>query len=202
MPIIHLVQANNRPGGTRKATQGTTMNITLKKVYINERFSEETTCFEATVCIDGKPVFVAKNAGRGGCDDIDPITWDDAGRKLMRESVDAIEAYAKTLPPVTSYGMTLPMNMELIIADMVEKIAQEKAEKALRTRITKELTKLVIYKVGDKFMQAKITPVWPLERLCTHMTAKYPGCIILNKLPFDQAFALLCPRTKSTVDAQ
>ncbi len=43
------------------------MNITLKNVKIHPDMSEETNCFSATICLDGKAVGEVKNDGRGGC---------------------------------------------------------------------------------------------------------------------------------------
>ena len=42
------------------------MKITLVKITHNERLSEETHCFDATVRIDGKPAFGVCNHGHGG----------------------------------------------------------------------------------------------------------------------------------------
>ena len=41
--------------------------ITLKSVKILEHASEETTCYEAVVYVDGKKAGVVSNAGKGGC---------------------------------------------------------------------------------------------------------------------------------------
>lgn len=42
------------------------MKITLTKVSHKEKYSEETHCFDATVCVDGKPSFLVSNRGTGG----------------------------------------------------------------------------------------------------------------------------------------
>src|SRR5215468_2227103 len=57
------------------------MNLSLKNVKVNDRLSEETVCFTATVCVDGKPVGTAANRGTGGCNE---YHWTDreAGRAL------------------------------------------------------------------------------------------------------------------------
>ena len=43
------------------------MKITVKNLKVAEFASEETLCFTATVYIDGKMAFTAKNDGHGGC---------------------------------------------------------------------------------------------------------------------------------------
>ena len=52
------------------------MELTLKSIKINSQLSEETTCFSATIYIDGKKAGLASNRGQGGPNDID---WTDYG---------------------------------------------------------------------------------------------------------------------------
>lgn len=66
------------------------MKITLKNVKFAAFASEETTCFSATIYIDGKTTgTTVGNDGHGGCNH---YHGGDAEKRLM--------AYAKTLPPV------------------------------------------------------------------------------------------------------
>jgi hypothetical protein len=67
------------------------MKIELKNIKYSEFASHETSCYEATIYIDGKKSGIVENDGRGGCDNVVP--W-----QLAQE----IDAYAKTLPPVVS----------------------------------------------------------------------------------------------------
>ena len=48
------------------------MNITLKKIAIYHRLSEETTAYNADVYIDGVKSYAASNDGHGGCDFFHP----------------------------------------------------------------------------------------------------------------------------------
>ena len=43
------------------------MKVTLKNLKVAEFASEETTCFQATVYLDGKRMVGVKNDGHGGC---------------------------------------------------------------------------------------------------------------------------------------
>jgi hypothetical protein len=52
------------------------MELTLRGIRINKQLSEETTCFSATIYIDGKKAGRAANRGQGGPNDID---WTDYG---------------------------------------------------------------------------------------------------------------------------
>ena len=42
------------------------MKITLSKVKIHPDMSEETNCFSATICLEGKAVGTVQNDGQGG----------------------------------------------------------------------------------------------------------------------------------------
>ena len=48
--------------------------ITLSNVQIHPDMSEETECFSATICLDGKEVGSVKNYGQGGSHEYD---WQD-----------------------------------------------------------------------------------------------------------------------------
>lgn len=52
------------------------MELTLKSVSINKQMSEETTCFSATVYINGKRAGVTHNRGCGGPTVVDWSNWD------------------------------------------------------------------------------------------------------------------------------
>lgn len=93
------------------------MNITLKNLKINDRLSDETTCFSATVVLDGKPIGTASNRGCGGCDE---YHWTD------REAGKRLEEYARTLPKVEAYGMTFNPDLGSLIADLIDKQEEEK----------------------------------------------------------------------------
>ena len=94
------------------------MNVTLKNLKINNKLSDETTCYSATVLVDGKPIGTAGNRGCGGDDE---FHWTDreAGRRL--------EEYAKTLPQVEAYGMKFDADLGSLIADLIAKHDEEKA---------------------------------------------------------------------------
>ena len=63
------------------------MKIELKNIKYSEFASHETSCYEATIYIDGKKAGIVENDGRGGCDHVTP--W---------QLANDIDAYAKTLP--------------------------------------------------------------------------------------------------------
>lgn len=78
------------------------MNITLKSLKVNKAMSEETLCFSATICVDGKPVLDTYNHGHGGGDEYRPVRGkykdNDAieeAYRLCREWEAKLTAYAK-----------------------------------------------------------------------------------------------------------
>lgn len=92
------------------------MKVELKAVKINERLSEETTCFSATIMIDGKKAGEASNRGCGGNTDI---------HIPDRELRDRFLAWAKSLPPLPPDPRwpdlgEFPMDAEALIDQLVE----------------------------------------------------------------------------------
>jgi hypothetical protein len=56
--------------------------------------SQETLCFEATVCIDGKPVAHASNDGHGGMTNVMRIPNDSAAKRILDGFDRTIAKYA------------------------------------------------------------------------------------------------------------
>jgi len=98
------------------------VKITLKNLKIHRDMSEETTCFSATVYVDGKKVGIAKNDGRGGCN---MYYWEDYGfgRK--------VEEWAKTLPPrkvpsVSMPDLTVSCDLDILIGEIMDKQEEDR----------------------------------------------------------------------------
>lgn len=90
------------------------MKIELKNVKYAAFASEETSCFSATVYIDGVKAGTVSNEGRGGPDRLEP-----------RALFERINAYAATLPPIDvsefhSDGQhTMPQSSETLIGNIL-----------------------------------------------------------------------------------
>lgn len=65
------------------------MNLSLKKVQIYPKLSEETNAFNAQLCLDGKPVANVENTGKGGSNN---YYW------LKPEARKPIEVWVEALP--------------------------------------------------------------------------------------------------------
>jgi hypothetical protein len=111
------------------------MKIELKNLKINERLSEETTCFSATVYVDGKRAFEAANRGHGGCNE-------------YRGAYEAAAAYAATLPP---YEGRLPYDLDMLIDDLIE---AERFERALKRDL-----KRVAFVDGGKYNDGRTNAI-------------------------------------------
>jgi len=87
------------------------MKIELKNVKFNKVMSEETFCFSATICLDGKRIGTAQNRGCGGST---IFYWEN------KEAGKELEAYAKSLPSLPfEDGDPLPYDIELLIDKMI-----------------------------------------------------------------------------------
>jgi hypothetical protein len=87
--------------------------------------SEETTCYSATLWIDGKAAFSCSNRGNGGCDDI---------HAEGSHTITEVEAYLRdnTPPGVELFEFSSPIESLII-----RLIAVADAEKLLKARLRK-----------------------------------------------------------------
>lgn len=98
------------------------MNLELKSVKINNKMSQETFCFSATICVDGKAVGTVMNRGFGGPDEYD---WKD-------EAVgERVQAWAKSQGLEVDY-----MHMDQIIGNLLNDFQKEQwMKRACRTKV-------------------------------------------------------------------
>lgn len=160
------------------------MKITLKKLSHNNRLSEETYCFSAIVCIDGKPVFEAANRGHGGCHEYHPINGDREGMEKAKELLDA---HAAAIPAEMFHGMEMKHDADWVISDLVTAALEEK-EKA---KLGKKMQTVIHMVEGAELFTLKLRP----GQFVTHETIasaakKYPTAKVLNGMPLDEAWAI------------
>lgn len=125
------------------------MKIELKKLKIFEAGSEETTCFNAELYIEGKNVGYAKNDGRGGCTDY--MSYEKEGRDLITQA----EAFCKTLPDMPNpYSPERPFKMDLkifidnlVTAELLKK-DQNKIQKKFESNIISGIIGGTSYKIA------------------------------------------------------
>jgi hypothetical protein len=156
------------------------MNITLKNVEYSARLSEETTCFSASIYVDGILSGTAANRGTGGATDIHPL-----------ELEERINEYCKTLPPVP-YGAgmdgTFVPNADYLFTEMVrDHLLLKDMQRKLKRR-------LVFTRAGNPqiFQSRTLAPaefarvVFERDRCAEMLGAEK----VLNFLPEAEAFEI------------
>jgi len=107
------------------------MKITLTKISHNERLSEETHCFDATVKINGNPAFGVCNHGHGGNNEYYDLNG--TNRQAVYAEVKKCEEYLEGLPFTTTKihnkdGTFWKMSVSLdsVICDLVNDYLDKK----------------------------------------------------------------------------
>jgi hypothetical protein len=153
------------------------MKIELKNIKYAAFASQETTCFTATVVIDGKTAGTVENDGHGGCNRYHPH---DFARR--------IDAYAKTLPPLTTKYGDLAMEADLLIGELFDVWLVERDLKRLL-----KANKIVYVQNGKVYATRKL-PGANLAALLTdpakRLAGYTPDTKILNSMAFADALTL------------
>lgn len=149
------------------------MNITIKNFKHLASLSEETLCFTATVCLDGKAIGTAENHGHGGNTNV----------------------HIKD-PAIASKHTTL--EWESIVDKLTFAELNKKETVKLEKKIKKQLAKDIIFtKKGEEFKgrhfvfkNGNTTP--ELAKRCREKIAQMADAdLILNDIPFFNAFELM-----------
>lgn len=157
------------------------LKVTLANVKYAAFASEETSCFNASVVVNGVVVGTARNDGKGGMTFIEPQTL-----------VDALDEYGALLPELSfgeEYGGgTYKQTAETLVDDAL-------TEHLLLTDMRKVLRKRVLFTVKGKtgVYQTKTLTAQQIQVVMSHPDpkSKLKDCDqILNLLPEDEAFAL------------
>ena len=156
------------------------MNIELRNVRLVHGHNDSTP-YVGKLYIDGKHIANCENDGWGGPDNIQPIS------KEARIILNRAEEYAKTLPSVESFGMTLEMNLELLIGELLEDFLKKKNDAKL---IKKTLKKIILMapnkqsyiEFGWKVDIATMKEKWPkqLADQLAKLKKDYPEHTLVN----------------------
>lgn len=162
-------------------TSNTGNKLSLTALNVHLGLSEETLCFTCNVFWDGRKIGVASNRGHGGMTDIH-----FTGAKA---DIDAARAYADTVPVLEVDGsqMTLangnPMYQGL--DGLVDEMASEMDMIKRTTSSLKRLMKTnTVFLADGKELSVKVA-FSPL--VADKLRAKYPGAVVLNELPIEEA---------------
>jgi len=152
------------------------MNITLKNVKHAGFASEETHCFSATVYIDGKRAFCAKNDGHGGCDDYYP-----ADKKTTHKEVwEQIRIINNELgKEVLDHGdFKINNSLEIVVCDLVNEFLRDRD-------IKRTLRKVAYVKNGDIYI-VNCTPTEKNLEAVKKQKWWSDACQVLNGMPIEQ----------------
>ena len=161
------------------------MKVELKNLKHSEFASRETNCFEATVYINGKRAFYARNDGHGGADLYAPLENQDRGE--FTSSLNDLINYCLTLPKWGSeFGGEDNMDVtpEILIGNLVnDMLDAKKLKKSLKKKVL-FINENGIYQTGYRGSR-KVD-----QDLIDMVKDENPDSIILNCLAFSEALDL------------
>jgi hypothetical protein len=156
------------------------MKIELKNIKYSEFASHETSCYEATIYIDGKKVGTVENGGYGGCDSVHPY-----------EVAQQIDAYAKALPPLVSKWIDPDTGKPAEMEQTHETIFGNILSDWLHAKDLKRMmAKRVLFVKEDGLIYQSRTMAAPALKQYLNepkLAELYKGKQVLNLLPFDHA---------------
>ena len=161
------------------------MKVELKNLKHSEFASQETNCFEATVWLNGKRAFCARNDGNGGADSYAPL--DDQDRVEFNGLLNDLINHCLTLPKWGSeFGGADDMDVtpEILIGNLVNKMLDTK-------KLKKSLKAKVLFINENGIYQTGYGNKRPVDKNLIDMVKdENPDSIILNCLAFSEALDL------------
>ena len=158
------------------------MKVELKNIKYAAFASQETSCYEATIYIDGKKAGTVENNGHGGSDNVHP--WELANK---------IDEYAKTLPfaacsfddPRTGKPAMMAQDHETIFGGLLTTWLHERDLK-------RAMSRRILFSRGGKLLQTNAYSAAELKAQLgqTDLAAQLRAEVILNLLPFADASAI------------
>lgn len=155
------------------------MNIELRNIQIYDKLSEETTAFTASIYIEGKKVGYAKNDGQGGGTDYNVDNYHNQEHKQL---IEKAEQYCLQLEPLKldGYGIheggksvSIPMNLEHFIDEIVHKAWQEKENKRFKKIMQRHQLKALLIGNDKQYKQIVFgKPVLSIENLLATPSGK------------------------------
>lgn len=149
------------------------MKIELRNVKYAAFASEETTCFEGTLYIDGVSRGVVSNDGRGGAHRYS----DYSAPKMLSDYASSLPARKRKLG---GKEYELAWSADCLVDEAFERAMQsKKLQSALRSKI--------VILDRDELSTIKWDKRFTLAQYEAHVEKNWPGSIVLNALPFEQA---------------
>lgn len=150
--------------------------IKLFKIDMHVGLSDETPCYTASVFVDGEHFCDVENHGQGGPD----MSCAPRGKSLgFQYRLAALnDRIGRTFPSHDFSGMTIKEDLEMLCHGRAWEFVDKRnmRSKLYRTVMTIEDGAVYSYK-GKK-----------CDQLIAKVVAKKPNAIVLNNLPFDEAW--------------
>lgn len=152
------------------------MKIELKAIQYSEFASEETSCYQANLYVNGKKIGTVSNAGKGGCDS---FYGDQTAYK------EADEWCKANLPKWTLDGVSdepHDTDLEHHCSDLLTTwLYTRDLKRAMRGKILFKLDDGALYQVKHRTDTATAA---------AQVQERHPKATILNTLPIDQALKI------------
>jgi len=100
--------------------------LSLTAIKICKWASEETMCFTANICLDGKKAGDVRNSGHGGCHEM---------HFSNNDALELLKSEAERMPDYEFHGMTLSVDIEEIIDILIAEFEAYKHAKKYFTFI-------------------------------------------------------------------
>ena len=160
------------------------MKLELKSIQYSSFASQETSCYQAKLYVDGEPFATVGNEGCGGCDYQHSLTKQD---KAFYDKLEEINKYLKTLPKIKSrFNFAdegekvheLELDLELWCG---EQLSKWKCSRTLKRNLNK----------GSMIQDADGELYHWKEHIASDVILKHhPKAVILNDLPFEKALTI------------
>jgi hypothetical protein len=154
------------------------MKIELKSIKYAAFASQETSCYSATLWVDGVKIGTVENDGHGGCDSF----WGD------QQIFDKANAWCKeNLPKWDGYdGEPHDTDLEMHCGTLL-------VQWLCRRDLKRLMAKKVVFKTPDGMYE--VAHKGNLNSTVARMRDKYPDAQILNTMAFDDALEIFMKET-------
>ncbi len=151
------------------------MKIELKNVHYAAFASEETSCYSASLYVDGTKIGTVSNDGHGGCDS---FHGDQAAYR-------AADAWCRGNLPKIVFGDRPPLD-----ADIETHCGALLVQWLLARDLKRDMKTKILMRDPDDGKVYAVKHRGRPEATIAGIDKRYPGAAILNRLPFDAALAI------------
>lgn len=164
--------------------------LALTKIKYAAFASQETSCYQAVLTVDGKPFAHVENDGHGGCDmqhPIAPFTYKDV--EALNAEIKA--TYPKIVTDMELHGKPFEyeQTLESVCGDLLNKhLVERDFQKALQTKLLAKRPdgKVVAWSIKQRGKMP--APPSAIAKLKADNKAK--GYVFLDEMPRDEALAI------------